>query len=919
MIAPTTDGLARPQIFGQAEDTLPGDPKEPATQTRKLLLVSHTHWDREWYLTLESFRVRLVEVLDAILSESHHNREFRHFHTDSQTIIFRDYLEVKPGQKAALRAAAAEGRVCAGPFYVLNDEFLCSGEAWIENLLFGAEDCALLGVQPSKVCYVVDNFGHISQLPQISRQFGLRYFYGTRGWPFGEVKQSEFWVEGPDGSRLLAVCHPWTYGLMRSLGDTDESIRSRLQEALDKLTSLAHPEAPLLLMNGIDHAAPPRNLDQILRVIREEDPSARQVSLDEYFTALEETLPDAMEVKKLECRFAPGLYDVISSRIPQKLLYEEARLWLEDRLDPLCALKLLDGHTIPSDHRKYLWRKFLENLPHDSICGCSMDAVHRDIQQRLVGCIDGARTLFLRTLDSYLGATEDPVVASEGNHLYFLNTLPYPYSGVVEAELDFPEDEGVFHWALLDAAGAAVPFQLLSTHRIVKRLPTEDDVPTRRAMMRARIAVQTSAPPLGFARLDVVPSAGRANLFSAIYGTENYNATFNAGEAPHISPKHGVLENEHLLCELDAHGTWSVLLKATGQRTHRQNLFEYAPDLGDLYKRGQLPANPRTLSDGALRRVTLEQNGPLLATYAVEFHLRVPAGVEIDYSAMKEEEREIRICSRVTLRRGSPILEFATTIDNTASDHEIRSLFQAHSNGMQSAADGIFDVHRRTSPESSFVLRHPYLQAFQSSRAPNKEFIDLSCQTGGVAVLTAGLQEHEILPGEPDGIALTLLRATGWIYRESMGETFTPEAQCHGRMTARYALYPHAGDRLSASVKKTARQFCAPIFSRHLYGAGNTPLSRGLLALEGDASFSAIKPSHDGKSAILRFYNTEEGNGRATIALRHGSRWHAQLTSMNELEGTPLQLSGSTLNLTIGSHVITTVKLQRESTSSASP
>ena len=30
-------------------------------------VVSHTHWDREWYLTHEQFRLRLVALVDRLL------------------------------------------------------------------------------------------------------------------------------------------------------------------------------------------------------------------------------------------------------------------------------------------------------------------------------------------------------------------------------------------------------------------------------------------------------------------------------------------------------------------------------------------------------------------------------------------------------------------------------------------------------------------------------------------------------------------------------------------------------------------------------------------------------------------------------------------------------------------------------------
>lgn len=829
---------------------------ESSLEKRKIFLLTHTHWDREWYLTFEQFRVRLVEILDDVLERLETEPSFRHFHADSQTILFKDYLEVRPGQRHQLCKALAEGRISAGPFYVLNDEFLCSGEAWVENLLFGTEDCKTLGTDPSRVCYAVDNFGHISQVPQICREFGILYFYGIRGWPFLDIKSSEFFVEGPDGSRLLALCHPWTYGLARDLKGDKKQIVEQLQAAIKKLETLAHPSAPLLLMNGIDHSAVAPNLWEITEAMQELNPDACQVSLDEFFEGLEKDLPEKLEVKKLDCRFVPGLYDVLSSRMPQKLVYEEARKWLEDRMDPLLALSVALGRSIPLDHRKHLWRKFLENLPHDSICGCSMDEVHRDIQRRLESVIEGCSTLFERALDRLTGGTETPSSPGADSSLFLFNPLPVDFEGVLEADLDFPEDHRVFHWQLEDEGGKTIPFQLLKTERIVKRLPSELNVPPRRAMLRARVALEASVPPSGIQKIRVKASCGDDNFYSAIYGTESYDSVFTSDRAHRISPCHGVLENKHLHCEIAADGTWTILHKASGRKLDGQNLFEHAPDLGDLYKRGRTPSDPRTLSIGALRRVTLETNGPLVATYALEFVIHVPAGVKDDYSGMREETVPLRIVSRATLRKDSVALEFATTIENNAKDHEIRVLFPAGSREALPFADSIFDVIKRDHAPESFVLRHPYLQTYASSRAHNKEFVDLSDGTFGSAILVAGLQEHEILTGTQVGVAFTLLRATGWIYRESMGETRCPEGQCLGTMTARYAILPHEGDWKKAGIAREARHFTAGIHSRHLYGTCDSALeSNGLISIEGPLAFSTWKPAHDGAGTILRIYN----------------------------------------------------------------
>ena len=59
-------------------------------------VVSHTHWDREWYRTFHQFRVDLVDVVRKVLDALEEGGEFRHFLLDGQAIILEDYLAVCP-------------------------------------------------------------------------------------------------------------------------------------------------------------------------------------------------------------------------------------------------------------------------------------------------------------------------------------------------------------------------------------------------------------------------------------------------------------------------------------------------------------------------------------------------------------------------------------------------------------------------------------------------------------------------------------------------------------------------------------------------------------------------------------------------------------------------------------------------------
>src|SRR4029078_12043722 len=100
-------------------------------------VVSHTHWDREWYLTYEQFRFRLVTLIDRVLDLLDADPSYKHFHLDGQTIVLEDYLEIRPEQEPRLRRATEEGRILIGPWYVMPDEFLVSGESLVRNVLRG--------------------------------------------------------------------------------------------------------------------------------------------------------------------------------------------------------------------------------------------------------------------------------------------------------------------------------------------------------------------------------------------------------------------------------------------------------------------------------------------------------------------------------------------------------------------------------------------------------------------------------------------------------------------------------------------------------------------------------------------------------------------------------------------------------------
>ncbi|MDP9180471.1 MAG: hypothetical protein M3O21_01965 [Chloroflexota bacterium] len=143
-----------------------------AKAKRKFIIVSHTHWDRQWHQPFEAFRARLVRMMDSLIDLFERDPEFKHFVMDGQTVPLDDYLEIRPDRRGTIEKLIHDGRLLIGPNYMLPDEFLIGGEAWVRNLQFGIRSARKYG-GVMNIGYSPDAFGHIAHLPAILRGFGI--------------------------------------------------------------------------------------------------------------------------------------------------------------------------------------------------------------------------------------------------------------------------------------------------------------------------------------------------------------------------------------------------------------------------------------------------------------------------------------------------------------------------------------------------------------------------------------------------------------------------------------------------------------------------------------------------------------------------------------------------------------------------
>lgn len=182
------------------------------SDSHELVVVPHTHWDREWYLPFQRFRLQLVALLDELLDRMEADPRHR-FTLDGQMAAVDDYLEVRPEARERVTALVKSGRLAVGPWDILMDEFLCSGEQVVRNLERGIRRSGELG-GTMPVGYLPDMFGHIAQMPQILRGAGLDHACVFRGVPGAVTSDTFAWVSptaprcAPATSRPAATATP---------------------------------------------------------------------------------------------------------------------------------------------------------------------------------------------------------------------------------------------------------------------------------------------------------------------------------------------------------------------------------------------------------------------------------------------------------------------------------------------------------------------------------------------------------------------------------------------------------------------------------------------------------------------------------------------------------------------------------------
>ncbi|MCA9295012.1 MAG: hypothetical protein KC983_00815, partial [Phycisphaerales bacterium] len=452
-------------------------------------IVSHTHWDREWYETGAHFRVQLGDVAREVADRLEHDDGFDHFMFDGQVSIIEDIIADAPDAAGATQQAeriaqlVRNGQLSIGPFYVLPDEFLIGAEGHVRNLLIGMREAeAWGGAMP--VGYLPDSFGHIAQMPQILKGFGIDAAVAWRGYG-DELEQLglDHWWQAPDGSRVLmyhpfgGYCNGWSLG-HHDYWHAHTQRRLDPAHAVDQVKKIITSHARrsradvMLILNGCDHHPPQRELAMILRQLDAAFPDItfRHSTLPAFFQALlDAPTAGARRVhtgELLGARDTFILSGIWSTRMPLKQANQRALMWLADVWEPLQVMTGEDGDRTRS---RRAWKTWLLNQAHDSIGGCSVDDVHRDMEARTRDVQETAEAAVMRTLARWCPPFARDFEADRDTAVCVVNPSSTARSAVMDRLIVLtPECPPAGRLALLDQDGRSVPMEVVSITPIAR-------------------------------------------------------------------------------------------------------------------------------------------------------------------------------------------------------------------------------------------------------------------------------------------------------------------------------------------------------------------------------------------------------------------------------------------------------------------
>ena len=863
---------------------------------KKIMVVSNTHWDREFRFSFEKTRHNLLRMLDTTLDILESDPTYHSFTMDGHTLMIEDYLTMRPEREPQVRKFIESGRLIIGPYYTLAEQFSIGHEALVRNMIYGRKLMDKYGAKYNTVAYTPSSWGQTGQYPQILADFGINKMMFYRGISHDEADAEYIW-ESPDGTKMYAsrfalYCrYNWYYQVHRAAtrnrvwskdykwGEFKDTPYTRIsgEVAGDASYDLKTPEikynkdvvekavldmlkeedghftTPIFLaMNGHDISVAAPSDTKLINDVKEAFKGEIEVEQTDLEHFWEEAIPyidNNPNIKTLKGerrsylkkgKWTYLLPSTISSRTYLKQQDFNAYNNLAYKAEPIASL----SKAILGDDRKdYLnrgWEYLLSNHTHDANGGCAPDCVCLDMEYRYRKANDCADIVFDDCLADIAKNIDGNDLPEDAVQMIVYNSLPFNRDVIVKVTADLPEN---FNNGF---GGKDIEVQVANCDKSSIFMDSIWEVPT----------IMNSVHNNAYIRVKNVPACGyKVITLEPIKSEEKENIATN-----------DTLENKFLKVSFNENGTVNIIDKMTNKEYKNVNYLSSQGEIGNAWKH-QSPKNDKLFTSlNSNADIKLIENGNLSASFEVNYTFDVPKDC---IETQNTEMVSIPVKVVYTLQKDTKALNVKVKLNNIAKDHWLRANFPTDIKTEYSYSDSHFDIVKRNVkiPDSSNWVEPAF------GMQPLRTFACVEDKEDGFAVMPKGLYEYEVFE-EDNRMTLTLIRGCR-IKQQVSEEKITvlddEGILCLGEREFEYNLYFYHTDKaeLPNEAVKLNTEAQIALFGKSY---GKLPKEKSLVKIDNNKiHITAIKPSEDGKGIIIRMFNPTDG--LETVNLTFGIKY----------------------------------------------
>lgn len=839
---------------------------------KKVHIVPHMHWDREWYFTTEESRILLLNNMEEILSKLENEKDYKYYILDGQTCILEDFFEIKPNEKERIKKLVKAGKLIIGPWYTQTDEMIVSGESIVRNMFYGINDSKEFGAYMD-IGYLPDSFGQSGQLPQILNGFGIDKVIFWRGVSERHgTKKIEFFWEGNGNSKVLAHIMPLGYAIGKYLPADKEALKKRIDGYFEVLERGAVGDN-ILLPNGHDQMPIQKNIFEIIDMLKEIYPD-KEFFLSNYNNLFEEFKKDASKYDTLKGEFIDGKYmrvhrSIYSTRMDIKNIHAKLEHKLVNILEPLAVIAYSLGFEYYTTLIEKIWKTMLKNHAHDSIGCCCSDKVHKEIMYRFFIAEDMMDNL----IEFYKRKIVDAIDSKNNlDRITLFNTLPYTRTSVIKTSIITKLKE----FSIVDENGNEIEFGITDKSIIDSGL------------IDRQLVHYENYDPFNKYEIEFIGENIPALGYKTYYVSDKKSNKIKSNE---VNKNKTFIENEFYKIDVNDNGSINIFSKELNERFENVLIFEDGEDDGDEYNYS--PTN----NDFIIYSSNSKSNYKIInSAYSqklnIDIEMNIPKDIESRHK--KITDSILKINAAIELNKYSKTININLEIENNSCDHRVRVLIPSKISSLFSFADNQYGTVKRAVVDDAInVWEKEDWKEAPVSIYPMLSFVSLNNESKGVSIVTNGMREYQIIGDDFSTIALTLFRSIGVIGKEELSlrpgrpsgiKMPTPDSQMIGKLKLDFGIIMHKGNYIKASISKYAKEYSSSItaYNKIPYNAMklnasefNTPENYSLLEIEGDLTVGAIKKSEYKDGIILRVFNpSDENNASAKILIQNKKEVH---------------------------------------------